>query len=56
MYLNISLDEKEEGENNFIEINDVNIYFGIDGDGYSDLRVILNECSEIPRKFSLFLR
>ena len=55
MYLNITLEEKEEELDNFIEINDINMYFRIDGDENTELRTIISECSHIPKKFSLFI-
>ena len=47
------MEEKEEEVDKFININDINTYFHIDDEEFSDLKIILDECSKIPKKFSL---
>lgn len=53
VYLNSILEEKEEDVDKFINISDINTYYHLDDEEFSDLKVLLDECSKIPKKFSL---
>lgn len=55
VFLNSRIEDKEEDVDIFMTIQDINGYFGLEDENYSDLRVFLEECSKIPKKFSLNL-
>lgn len=53
VYINSGLEEKEEDVDKFITIEEINAYYELEKDEYSDFRIIIDECSKIPKKFSL---
>lgn len=53
VFLNSILEEKEEEVDKFINIDDINVFYQIDGNEETDIRIILDECSQIPKKYSL---
>ena len=52
VFLNSNFSEKQEGEN-FIQISDINEFFKLNTDEFTNLIVILDECAKIPKKFGL---
>lgn len=53
VFLNSRLEEKEEDVDLFITINDVNGYYGLEEEKYAELKVLLDECSKLPKKYAL---
>lgn len=49
------MEDKEEDVDLFITINDINSFFELDEEDSNELKVLLDECSKIPKKFSLKL-
>ena len=53
VFLNSILEEKEEGMDNFINISDINTYYKIEEEEFNELRILLDKCAKIPKKFTL---
>lgn len=53
VFLNSILDEKVEDEDYIINVKDINVFYQIEEDEFTNLREILNDCAKIPKKFSL---
>ena len=57
MFLNSILEDKQEDQDKFININDINIYYKIDEESlnnqYQNIRELFDMCAKIPKKFSL---
>lgn len=47
------MEDKEEDVDQFLTIDDINGYYGLEEEEFAELKVLLDECSKIPKKFFL---
>lgn len=55
VYIDSIMEKKEENVDLVISISDINSFYMIDDDDHLELRLFLDDCSHIPKKFGLEL-